>query len=44
MKAGKGRTVAVVMDELSTVYKIANNASTYNQMTSELEKMPECRD
>ncbi|MDR7308825.1 hypothetical protein [Rhodoferax saidenbachensis] len=43
-KAGKGRTVAVVADELRTIYKIASGAATYDQLTNELSSMPECRD
>jgi len=43
-KAGKGRTVAVVADELRTIYKLAGAASTYNQLVDELAQMPECKD
>ncbi len=44
LKAGKGRTVAVVADELLTVYKIAGRAEKFNQLLDELHKMQECKD
>nr|WP_315848624.1 hypothetical protein [uncultured Rhodoferax sp.] len=42
--AGKSRTMAIVADQLLTVYKIAGSASTYNNLVGELDTMPECKD
>jgi hypothetical protein len=44
VKAGKSRTVAVVADELRTLYKVTSGASNYDQLTNELNNLPECRD
>ncbi len=42
--AGKGRTVAVVADEIRTIYKIAGTASQFDALTQELQALPECKD
>ena len=40
---GKSNTLAIVADELRTVYKIAAAGATYQQVVDELEKLPECK-
>ena len=42
-KAGKSNTVAIVADQLRTVYKIAAAGANYEQIMGELETMPECK-
>ena len=41
--AGKSNTVAIVADQLRTVYKIAAAGADYNKIMGELEAMPECK-
>ena len=41
--AGKSNTVALVADELRTVYKVAAAGARYEQIVTELEALPECR-
>ena len=41
--AGKSNTVAIVADQLRTVYKIAAAGADYNKIMTELETMPECK-
>ena len=40
---GKSNTLAIVADELRTVYKIAAAGATYQQVVDELDKLPECK-
>ena len=42
-KAGKSNTVAIVADQLKSVYKIAAAGANYEQIMGELETMPECK-
>lgn len=42
-KAGKSNTVAIVADELRTVYQIAAAGADYNKIVGELETLPECK-
>jgi hypothetical protein len=44
VKTSKSRTVAGVADELRTLYKVTSGASNYDQLTNELNNLPECRD
>jgi len=41
--AGKSNTVAIVADQLLTVYKIAAAGADYNKVVSELDALPECK-
>lgn len=41
--AGKSNTIALVADELRTVYKVAAAGARYEQVVAELEMLPECR-
>ena len=41
--AGKSNTVAIVADQLRTVYKIAAAGASYNQVMTELDSLPECK-
>ena len=41
--AGKSNTVAIVADQLRTVYRIAAAGADYNKIMGELEAMPECK-
>ena len=41
--AGKSNTVAIVADQLRTVYKVASAGADYNKIMAELETMPECK-
>ena len=40
--AGKSNTVAMVADQLRTVYKVAAAGAKYDDIMSDLEKLPEC--
>lgn len=40
---GKSNTVAIVADELRTVYKIAAAGAQYNDVVNELNNLPECK-
>ena len=42
-KAGKSNTVAIVADQLRSVYKVAAAGAQYDQIMGELEKLPECK-
>lgn len=42
VKAGKSNTVAIVADQLRSVYKVAAAGARYDAIVSELEAMPEC--
>ena len=41
--AGKSNTVAMVADQLRTVYKVAAAGAKYDDIMSDLEKLPECK-
>jgi hypothetical protein len=41
--AGKSNTVAIVADQLRSVYSIAAAGADYNKIVGELETMPECK-
>ncbi len=41
--AGKSNTVAIVADQLISVYKIAAAGADYNKVVGELDTLPECR-
>lgn len=43
-KAGKGRTITVVAEELRSVYKVMAAGARYDQIVGELESLPECKD
>ena len=42
-KAGKSNTVAIVADQLRTVYKVAAAGAKYEDIIRELDTLPECK-
>ena len=42
-QTGKSNTVAIVADELRTVYRVAAAGADYNQIVGELDALPECK-
>ncbi len=42
-KAGKSNTVAIVADQLRSVYKVAAAGAQYDQIVNELDTLPECK-
>ena len=42
-KAGKSNTVAIVADQLRSVYRVAAAGAQYDQIVGELETLPDCR-
>ncbi len=43
VKAGKSNTIAIVADQLRSVYKVAAAGARYDAIMGELEAMPECK-
>ena len=42
-KAGKSNTVAIVADQLRSIYKVAAAGAQYDQIMTELETLPDCK-